>query len=180
MSDGVCAGGGPGWDSLDALFDLTWLSWQQFYRQPLCSFRFREELELQYRLRKSFKTAAVLSRSRSFKYREKGAASFHRTVTVCTHSSQKGSTCWTASTMQSFAVSFYFGQPRAATELCHGDFGFFGFSFSWFHFGSNFGSNPTDIVNKVTGRNAFATCCVSVCALQTRGWVHCVYPLPGR
>ena len=51
--------------------------------------------------------------------------------------------------MQSFAVvSFYFGQPRAATELYYGDFGFFGFSFSWFHCGSNFGSNPTDIKAK--------------------------------
>ena len=67
MSDGVCAGGGPGWDPLDALLDLPWFSWQQFYKQPLCSFRLREELELQYRLRKSFKTAAVLSRSRGFK-----------------------------------------------------------------------------------------------------------------
>ena len=26
MSDGVCAGGGPGWDSLYALLDLPWFS----------------------------------------------------------------------------------------------------------------------------------------------------------
>ena len=35
-------------------------------------------------------------------------------------------------------------------------------------------------VKKTKTSYAFATCCVSVCALQTRGWVHCVYPLPGR
>ena len=44
MSDGVCAGGGPGWDSLYALLDLPWFSVATVLQKHFAAFDFVKSL----------------------------------------------------------------------------------------------------------------------------------------
>ena len=105
---------------------------------------------MQHRLRKSFETTAVLSRSRSFKYPptppgRKGQRAFTAQLQSA-HTSLKRFDLLDSFYSAELCCCFLTLVNRVQLQnLVTVTFGFSGFSFSRFHFGSNFGSNPTDI-----------------------------------